>query len=96
MRVSPFELRRRPFPTTPDTACYFPAGGHERALRALVDGLRDGEGVLVLTGAPGVGKTLLGHCLLEQLGEAYATVFLVNGHLQDRAALLQAILFDLA
>lgn len=91
-----FGLQHRPFPATPDTNCYYPATSHEQALARLLRGLHDGEGILVLTGAPGTGKTLLCHCLLERLGPDTASVFLTNSHLRDRAGLLQALLFDLS
>jgi type II secretory pathway predicted ATPase ExeA len=96
MDVAHFGLRRRPFPATPDVGCYYPATGHETALTRLLRGLADGEGVLLLTGLPGTGKTLLCHCLLERLGAGANTVFLTHSHFRDRAGLLQAILFDLS
>ncbi len=91
-----FGLRQRPFPTTPDSSCYYPASSHEHALGRLLQGLEDGEGVLALTGAPGTGKTLLCRCLLERLGEDRPSLLLTNSHLSDRASLLQALLFDLS
>jgi type II secretory pathway predicted ATPase ExeA len=90
-----FGLRQRPFPSTPDPGTYYPATTHERALARLLRGLADGEGLLLLTGAPGSGKSLLGHCLLERLGPDAHPLFLTNGHLRDRVGLFQAILFDL-
>jgi type II secretory pathway predicted ATPase ExeA len=96
MDVAHFGLRRRPFPATPDVGCYYPATSHEAALTRLLRGLADGEGVLLLAGAPGTGKTLLCHCLLERLGTETGTAFVTNCHLRDRAGLLQAILFDLS
>ncbi len=95
MDVSRFGLRQRPFPATPDTACYYPATGHEQALNRLSCGLADGESFLVLTGEPGTGKTLLCHRLLECLGGDVRSAFLTNSHVADRAGLLQAILYDL-
>jgi type II secretory pathway predicted ATPase ExeA len=89
-------LRRRAFPTTPDPTCYYPAACHERALDRLLGGLEAGEGVLLLTGPVGTGKTLVCHALLERLGEGVATAFLSQGHLRDRAGLLQALLYDLS
>jgi type II secretory pathway predicted ATPase ExeA len=87
---------RRAFPATPDTSSYYAATGHERALARLIRGLEEGEGLLLLTGAPGTGKTLLCHCLLERLGRpAEATVFVTNGQVRDRVGLLQTLLFDL-
>jgi type II secretory pathway predicted ATPase ExeA len=91
-----FGLRQRPFPSTPDPGCYYPATTHERGLGRLLRGLADGEGLLLLTGAPGSGKTLLGHCLAERLGPEAHPLFLTNGHVRDRSDLFQAILFDLA
>jgi general secretion pathway protein A len=96
MVPSHFQFRQRPFPATPDPARYYPATSHERAIARLVHALSDGEGVTVLTGAPGTGKTLLCHCLLERLGSAANAVFLTNSRVGDRAGLLQAILFDLS
>lgn len=91
-----FQLRQRPFPATPDPARYYPATSHERAISRLLGGLADGEGVLTLTGAPGTGKTLLCHCLLERLGSDRNIAFLTNGRAGSRAGLLQAILYDLS
>ncbi len=91
-----FQLRQRPFPATPDPARYYPATSHERAIARLLGGLADGEGVLTLTGAPGTGKTLLCHCLLERLGSGKNIAFLTNGRAGSRAGLLQAILYDLS
>jgi type II secretory pathway predicted ATPase ExeA len=61
----------------------------------LLHGLADGEGLLALTGTPGSGKTLLGHCLVERLGPEVQPLFLTNSHVSDRISLFQAILFDL-
>src|SRR5438309_11442851 len=95
MYATHFGLRQRPFPATPDSASYYPATSHERALAQLLQGLGDGEGVLLLTGEPGTGKTLLCHCLLERLGGDVRSAFLTNSHVRDRAGLLQALLYDL-
>src|SRR5205823_14826356 len=91
-----FGLRQRPFPATPDSACYYPATGHERALARRRHAIDDQQGLVLLTGEPGTGKTLLGHCLLEGLGPAAASAFLASSRFRDRTALLQAILYDLS
>jgi type II secretory pathway predicted ATPase ExeA len=91
-----FGLAQRPFRNTPDGAWYYPATGHEQALALLTRCVADDEGLALLTGAAGTGKTLLGHCLLERLGEDVVSAFLTNSHVPDRAGLLQAILYDLA
>jgi type II secretory pathway predicted ATPase ExeA len=91
-----FGLRQRPFRATPDTAFYYPATGHERALAQVVQAISDDEGLMLLSGEPGTGKTLLGHCLLERLGSEIACAFLTNTHVRDRSSLFQGILYDLS
>jgi type II secretory pathway predicted ATPase ExeA len=91
-----FGLRQRPFPATPDSACYYPATGHERALARLQQVLEDGESVGLLTGEPGTGKTLLVLVLLQRLGPTVVSAFVTNSRLRDRAALYQALLYDLS
>jgi type II secretory pathway predicted ATPase ExeA len=91
-----FGLRRRPFRPTPDCECYYPATTHERALAQLVQAVTDDEGIALLTGNPGSGKTVLCHRLLECLGEETTTAFLTNSHVASRAGLLQALLYDLS
>lgn len=90
-----FGLKRRPFPATPDSSLYYPATPHEAALAPLARALTENEGLLLLTGDPGAGKTILGQVLLERLTGDVVTAFLTNSHLPDRASLLQAILFDM-
>jgi type II secretory pathway predicted ATPase ExeA len=91
-----FGLRVKPFPATPDCACYYPATSHEQALTRLLQAIQDNEGFALLTAGPGMGKTLICHCLLERLGPEVCSAFLTNSHFSDRAALLQAILYDLS
>src|SRR5437763_13682581 len=89
-----FGLKRRPFPATPDDALYYPATGHEAALASLARAVEDEEGLALLSGAPGTGKTLVGYCLSERLGTRALCAFIPNSHLADRSALLQALLYD--
>ncbi len=91
-----FGLKRRPFSSRPDGDYYYPASNHERALKALENAVLDLEGIAVLTGEPGTGKTLLCHRLLERLGPDINNAYLANSHVPNRTALLQSILFDLS
>jgi type II secretory pathway predicted ATPase ExeA len=91
-----FGLRQRPFRAIPDPAWYYPATAHEQALARLQQAVADDEGLMLLTGEPGTGKTLLCQCLLERLGSDAASALLTNSHFPGRAGLLQAILYDLS
>jgi type II secretory pathway predicted ATPase ExeA len=95
MDLTHFGLRHRPFRPTPDGAAYYPAGTHEAAIAQLQEGIADDEGIMLLTGEPGTGKTLVGQRLLERLPAEAAAVLVPNGHLRNRADLLQALLYDL-
>jgi type II secretory pathway predicted ATPase ExeA len=96
MYESHFGLRQRPFRASSDSDCYYPATTHERALARLLQALQDDEGLVLVAGDPGTGKTLLCHRLLERLGPEVTSAFLTNSHVRDRAGLLQAILYDLS
>jgi type II secretory pathway predicted ATPase ExeA len=90
-----FGLRQRPFRPTPDCSRYYPSTIHEDALAALLQALHDEEGLILLTGEPGLGKTLLCHCLLQRLGDEVRSAFLTNSHLGNRLELLQAVAFEM-
>ncbi len=91
-----FGLRERPFRPAPDSASYYPATSHEQTLARSQQALADGEGLLLLTGDPGAGKTLLCHLLLERLGPDVVSALVTNSRVGGPAGLLQAILYDLS
>ena len=62
-----FGLVERPFSLTPDARYFFRNSAHGRMLEALTFGLRRREPFLLVTGDLGVGKTLLGRVLADQL-----------------------------
>lgn len=95
MYVAHFGLRHRPFRPTPDPAAYYPATTHETALQLSQQSLADEDGLALLAGEPGTGKTLLAALLVERLAEKAACVYLTNGHLAAPADLFQAMLYDL-
>lgn len=90
-----FGLRQRPFWPTPDSESYYPATSHEHALARLLQAIEGCEGMVLLTGQPGTGKTVLCHRLLERLGTDTVSAFLTNSHFGDRAGFLKAVLYEL-
>jgi type II secretory pathway predicted ATPase ExeA len=90
-----FGLRARPFRPGVDPAVYYPAGPHEQIVQSSRSALADQEPFVLLTGEPGLGKTLLAQVMLERIGDEAACAVITNSHLDTRVALLQALLFDL-
>jgi len=64
-----YNLSGKPFRLSPDPSFFFPSRGHKRALAYLRYGLNQDEGFVVITGAPGTGKTTLAKILLHEMGE---------------------------
>src|SRR5262245_12052723 len=95
MYLERFGLARRPFPPMPDSSLYYPSTPHEESLATLLRALRDDEGLALLIGEPGTGKTIVGQVLVERLQGEAESAFLPQSRFSDRAALLQTILFDL-
>lgn len=96
MIESHFGLRRRPFRAVPDVDSYYPATAHECVLARLLQAIHGDEGLTLLTGDVGTGKTLICHQLLARLAPEATTAFITNSHLADRVGLFQAFLFDLS
>ncbi len=95
MYLEHFGLRTRPFRTTPDVDAYYPATTYETSLAQLRQALDEDEGIVLLEGEPGSGKTLMAHLLLEKLPDNWRSAFLTHCRFFGRGDLLQAILFDL-
>ena len=90
-----FGLNRRPFPPAPEANYYFPAESIENARQNLLRCLERGEGVAMVVGPSGIGKTLLCQVLGEQLRSGMSVVHLCSGRLGSRSALYQSILHGL-
>ncbi len=75
-----FGLKKAPFRLGTDESFYFDSSMHERALAYLKYGLQQAEGLVVLTGETGVGKTtLIEHFLVEFGSQVIASKLLATG-----------------
>ncbi len=78
-----YQLSNLPFRLSPDPSIFFGSKGHNRALSYLRYGLAQKEGFIVITGAPGTGKTTIARSLLEEIGKEKIVVAELNTtHLQ--------------
>lgn len=94
MDLAHFGLTRRPFRPTPDTDAYFPAPTHEAALAGLWHAYEARDGLALVDGEPGTGKTIVIRKFLDRLDAAVAPVFLPSPRFLRPIDLYQAILFD--
>jgi type II secretory pathway predicted ATPase ExeA len=95
MDLAHFGLTRRPFRSTPDTDAYYPAPSHDAAVTALRSAFASREGLALVDGDPGSGKTLVALTVLEGLDRATPRVMVPAPRFARPADLLQALLFDL-
>jgi general secretion pathway protein A len=62
-----YNLKRKPFQLNTDPDFFFHSGIHKRAIAYMRYGLIQGEGFVVITGMPGLGKTILVKELVKTL-----------------------------
>jgi type II secretory pathway predicted ATPase ExeA len=97
MYVEHFGLVQRPFRcTVGNGGAWYPAPGHELALSRLAETISEDEGLALLTGDPGTGKTLICRRLLERIGHDANQIYLTNGRFADPTSFLQTILYDVS
>ena len=72
MYESYWQVDSKPFDNTSDARRYYPGEAHQGALLKLRYAIENRRGAALLTGAAGLGKTLLVHALARQLPEAFS------------------------
>lgn len=91
-----FQLKRRPFASTPDPACWFHCERYQAALDELLVCAEQGQGIGILVGPAGVGKTLVCERLIREIGEPFTSVLLRHATFHSRRSFLQTLLSELA
>jgi type II secretory pathway predicted ATPase ExeA len=91
-----FNLTERPFASVPRSDHYYPAAVIDGSRRTLARCIDRGEGVAMIIGPSGMGKSLLCQVLAEQFQKTFQVALLASTHLDTRRSLLQAILYELS
>ena len=89
-----FGLREKPFSLSANPKFRYRSANHTDAFARLDAGIRRREGLIVLTGEIGTGKTTLCRAVLEQLDRQTYSTFVVDPFL-TREELLKALLVGL-
>jgi type II secretory pathway predicted ATPase ExeA len=90
-----FGFRDRPFAPAPLAKRYFAGGPAEAVRQTLARCVDRGEGIGLLIGPAGTGKTLVCQVLAEQFRSRMAIAILSSGRIRTARNLFQAILFEL-
>lgn len=73
-----YGLSEKPFSLSTDPKFIYHSTSHDRVLQDLIDALGRGDGIMLLTGETGIGKTTLCRSLGEQLGRRAVTSFITD------------------
>lgn len=95
MYETSFQLAQRPFAAAPTAAAYVRTATHQAAVENLVRCIERAEGVGLLVGPSGSGKSLILQLLAAGFRDKFHVAMLNSAQLCTRKALLQSILFEL-
>ncbi|MCL2744183.1 MAG: AAA family ATPase [Planctomycetaceae bacterium] len=90
-----FGLHQLPFAAVPDTEAYFSTQQMEAACQSIERTARCGDGISLIVGASGVGKTLLLRLLRKKLESEFTVVYISNGKLNCPKDFLRQLSFEL-
>src|SRR5262245_28737865 len=95
MYETAFQMAQRPFAAAPTPAAYVRTQTHQAAVENLVRCIERAEGVGLVVGPAGSGKSLLLQLLAAGFRNQFHVALLNSAQLCTRKALLQSILFEL-
>jgi general secretion pathway protein A len=87
-------LREDPFHVSPNPRFYYPTSAHDTALADLMFGIETRQGLLVLTGEPGTGKTSILNAILDWQRERGRSAAFIFHTRVEPIGLLRLILAD--
>jgi general secretion pathway protein A len=84
----------KPFEAVPDPRFLYASPSHLETISAVLSGIRNRKGLIVITGEVGTGKTTLTHSLLQKLDKRVKTAFVFHTTVTFKD-LMRNILHDL-
>lgn len=93
MYESFYGFREKPFSLTPDPRYFYRSQCHANALELVQHGRRSSQGLTVITGPSGTGKTTICRTILESLDRKTFTSLVLNPYVSEED-LLRLILQD--
>ena len=91
-----FGLKRKPFSFTPDVESYFSVDFMEESRQAVERTVRKGEGIALIFGATGTGKSLLMRVLRQSLEPEWTVILVSNSRLETPKSLFLQLAHDLS
>jgi len=88
-----YGVKSTPFNITCDPQFFFESASHREALSALLYGVQEKKGIILITGEVGTGKTTLCKAFLEKIPSQVKTSLILNPYFSE-VGLLQAIIED--
>jgi type II secretory pathway predicted ATPase ExeA len=88
-----YGLKEQPFAITTDPKFLYFGQSHERAFGEILNGLKRREGILLITGETGSGKTTLCRAVIEALGDRTFSAMILNPYMSG-AEVFRIILRD--
>ncbi|WP_417383662.1 ExeA family protein [Gimesia sp.] len=90
-----FGFTDRPFTVSPSPACFFEAAEHQHVLDELLVTISSLNGITILTGDAGTGKTAVCRQLIARLEDQFQIQFVEHCNFPTVRALLQTLLYNL-
>ena len=88
-----YHLQNNPFSLAPDPHFCFSHSGHQQAREYLEYALKLGEGIVMVTGSPGTGKTTLVESFIDQLNMGSVTAARIAVSRLDSKDLLRVVAY---